>query len=218
MATTERDYYELLGVQRDATDVEIKRAFRSLARELHPDVSSAPDAEERFREVAEAYEVLSNAERRELYDRYGREGLRSGGFDPSRFDMGNLSDIFSAFFGDDLFGGARRGGPAHGADIAVEVEIELVEAAHGVVRQVPFEAAVECGHCGGDGAEPGTETRPLRDVRRRRPAPAGLAQRVRRVRPHADVPALQRLRPHDRASVHGVRGGRAACSRSARSR
>ena len=158
MATTERDYYEVLGVQRNATDAEIKRAFRGLARELHPDVSSAPDAEERFREVAEAYEVLSNAERRELYDRYGREGLRSGGFDPSRFDMGNLSDIFSAFFGDDLFAGARRSGPAHGADVGVEVEIELVEAAQGVVRQVPFQAAVECGHCGGDGAEPGTET------------------------------------------------------------
>ena len=159
MATTERDYYEVLGVRRDATDAEIKRAFRSLARELHPDVSSAPDAEERFREVAEAYEVLSNAERRELYDRYGREGLRGGGFDPGHFDMGNLSDIFSAFFGDDLFGGgARRAqAPAHGADVAVEVEIELVDAAHGVVRQVPFQAATECARCGGDGAEPGTE-------------------------------------------------------------
>ena len=159
MATTERDYYELLGVQRNATDVEIKRAFRGLARELHPDVSDAPDAEERFREVAEAYEVLSNAERRELYDRYGHEGLRSGGFDPGRFDLGNLADIFSAFFGDDLFAAGRRGGhgPAHGADLAVEVEIELVEAARGVARQVSFEAAIGCARCGGAGAEPGTE-------------------------------------------------------------
>ena len=86
-------------------DAEIKRAFRRLARELHPDVSDAPDAEERFREVVEAYEVLSKTETRELYDRYGHEGLRSGGFEPGHFDLGNLSDLFSAFFGDDL---ARR--------------------------------------------------------------------------------------------------------------
>lgn len=159
MATAERDYYEVLGVPRNATDAEIKRAFRSLARELHPDVSDAPDAEERFREVAEAYEVLSNAERRELYDRLGHQGLRSGGFDPGHFDMGNLADIFSAFFGDDLFAGGRRAshGPAHGSDIGAETELELVEAAHGVTRQVSFQAATECGRCGGGGAEPGTE-------------------------------------------------------------
>ena len=109
MSTTNRDYYELLTVSREASDVEIKRAFRRLARELHPDVSEAPDAEERFREVAEAYQVLSNSETRQLYDRYGHAGLRGGGFTPGSFDFGNLSDIFSAFFGDDLFG-ARRGG------------------------------------------------------------------------------------------------------------
>jgi molecular chaperone DnaJ len=159
MATTEHDYYELLGVPRNATDAEIKRAFRSLARELHPDVSDAPDAEERFREVAEAYEVLSNAERRELYDRLGHQGLRSGGFDPGHFDMGNLADIFSAFFGDDLFAGGRRAShrPAHGSDVGAETELELVEAAHGVTRQVSFQAATECGRCDGGGAEPGTE-------------------------------------------------------------
>src|SRR5436853_4370554 len=105
MATTDRDYYELLGVGRDASETEIKRAFRQLARELHPDVSQAPDADERFREVAEAYEVLSKSGTRELYDRYGHAGLRSGGFTPGQFDLGNLADIFSAFFGDDLFGG-----------------------------------------------------------------------------------------------------------------
>ncbi|MDQ3778071.1 MAG: molecular chaperone DnaJ, partial [Actinomycetota bacterium] len=156
MATTERDYYEVLGVRRDADETQIKRAFRRLAREVHPDVSDAPDAEERFKEVVEAYEVLSNSETRELYDRYGHAGLRSGGFEPSRFDLGNLADIFSAFFGDDLFAtGARRGG-ARGADIAAEVEIELVEAAKGVRRPIPFHVAVTCSRCSGDGVEPGT--------------------------------------------------------------
>jgi len=155
MATTGRDYYEVLGVPRGAGDAEIKKAFRSLARELHPDVNDSPDAEERFREVAEAYEVLSNSERRELYDRYGHAGLRSGGFQPGHFDFGSLSDIFSAFFGDDLFGGGGRRS-ARGADIAAEVELELVEAARGVTREVPFDVAVTCGHCSGSGAEPGS--------------------------------------------------------------
>src|SRR5947199_3597196 len=108
MATTDRDYYELLGVGREASEAEIKRAFRQLARELHPDVSDAPDAQERFREVVEAYEVLSKAETRELYDRYGHAGLRSGGFQPGHFDFGSLSDLFAAFFGDDLLSGRAR--------------------------------------------------------------------------------------------------------------
>jgi molecular chaperone DnaJ len=157
MATTDRDYYELLGVQRNASEGEIKRAFRRLARELHPDVSEAPDAEERFREVVEAYEVLSKTETRELYDRYGHAGLRSGGFDPGHVDFGSLADLFSAFFGDEILGGRGRGGRARGADLAAIVEIDLVEAARGVSREVPFEVAVTCAHCGGDGAEPGSE-------------------------------------------------------------
>ena len=155
MATTERDYYELLGVARDASEGEIKKAFRGLARELHPDVSEAPDAEERFREVVEAYEVLSKSETRELYDRYGHAGLRSGGFQPGHFDFGSLSDLFSAFFGDDLLGG--RASRSRGADLVAAVEIELAEAAAGVTRQVPFQVAVTCAHCEGDGAEPGSK-------------------------------------------------------------
>jgi molecular chaperone DnaJ len=156
MAATERDYYELLGVARDAGADEIKRAFRRLARELHPDVSQEPDAEQRFREVVEAYEVLSNGERRELYDRFGHAGLRSGGFRPSTFDFGNLSDLFSAFFGDDLFGVGRTG-RGRGADIGARVEIDLAEAATGTTRDVPFEVAVTCPRCSGNGAEPGSE-------------------------------------------------------------
>jgi len=155
MATTGRDYYELLGVSKDASEAEIKRAFRRLARELHPDVSEAADAEERFREVAEAYQVLSNTETRQLYDRYGHAGLQGGGFSPGTFDFGSLSDIFSAFFGDDLFGagGGRR---ARGADVVAEVAIDLVEASRGVDREVALEVAVACDRCGGNGADPGT--------------------------------------------------------------
>src|SRR3979490_1188590 len=114
MATTERDYYELLGVARDASESEIKKAFRALARELHPDVSDAPDAEERFREGVEAYDVLSKAETR---PRHGPAGWRRGGFRRGTVDFGSLSDLFAAFFGDDLFGGARAG-RGRGADVA----------------------------------------------------------------------------------------------------
>ena len=156
MATTDRDYYELLGVGRDASEAEIKKAFRRLARELHPDVSDDPDSQERFREVVEAYEVLSKSETRELYDRYGHAGLRSGGFQPGHVDFGNLADLFAAFFGDDVLFGGRGGGRARGADLAATVEIDLVEAAHGATRDVPFEIAVTCPRCGGDGAEPGS--------------------------------------------------------------
>src|ERR671922_1699409 len=124
MATTERDYYELLGVSRNASEGEIKKAFRALARELHPDVSDAPDAQERFREVVEAYEVLSKSETRDLYDRFGHAGLRGGGFRPSQFDFGSLTDLFSAFFGDDLFGVGARPSRSRGADLGVSVEIE----------------------------------------------------------------------------------------------
>src|SRR5215210_1780041 len=159
MATTERDYYELLGVARNATDADIKRAFRRKARELHPDVSEAPDAQERFREVVEAYEVLSKSETRELYDRFGHAGLRGGGFQPSQFDFGSLNDLFSAFFGDDLFGVGSRTRRARGGDVAAEVEVELAEAASGVRRDVPFDVVVRCGRCAGEGAEPGTGTR-----------------------------------------------------------
>ena len=157
MATTERDYYEILGLSRGASEQDVKKAFRRLARELHPDVSGLPDAEERFRQVAEAYEVLSNSETRELYDRFGHAGLRSRGFEPGHFDFGSLSDIFSAFFGDELFAGAVRQRRARGADAAAEVEVDLVDAARGTSLRVPFEIAVSCSRCGGDGAEPGTE-------------------------------------------------------------
>ena len=155
MATTERDLYEVLGVPRSAGDAELKKAFRARARELHPDVSDAPDAETRFKEVVEAYEVLSKPETRQLYDRHGHAGLRSGGFRPGAFDFGSLTDLFSAFFGEDLFGVGGRA-RTRGGDIAAEIEIELVDAARGARREVPFGVAVACATCGGGGAKPGT--------------------------------------------------------------
>jgi molecular chaperone DnaJ len=157
MATTQRDYYELLGVPRDADEAAIKKAFRGLARTLHPDVSDAPDAQERFREVVEAYEVLSKPEARELYDRYGHAGLQSGGFTPTSFDLGSLSDLFAAFFGDDVFGVAARPRSSRGADVGAQIELTLAEAATGVKREVPFPVTVPCAKCQGSGAEPGTE-------------------------------------------------------------
>jgi molecular chaperone DnaJ len=158
MATTNRDYYELLGIARDADETAIKKAFRRLARQLHPDVSEEPEAEVRFREVTEAYEVLSNSETRALYDRYGHDGLRSKGFAPTQFDMAGLGDLFSMFFGEDVFSGAGRGGRgARGADVGAQIEIDLAQAATGVTMPVPFEVAVTCAVCSGDGVEPGTE-------------------------------------------------------------
>jgi molecular chaperone DnaJ len=158
-----RDYYEVLGVSRDAQDAEIKKAFRKLARELHPDVNRHdPQAEEKFKEAAEAYEVLSDSDRRATYDRYGHEGLRSGGYAPNFEGFGSVADIFEAFFGGggafgDIFGGGGRpGGPATGGDIATAAEISLQQAAGGVEVDVSFEAIERCEHCHGNGAEPGT--------------------------------------------------------------
>src|SRR5690348_11607689 len=158
-----RDYYQVLGVSRDASDAEIKKSFRRLARELHPDVNSHdPRAEEKFKEAAEAYEVLSDAERRATYDRYGHEGLRSGGYAPNFEGFGSVADIFEAFFGNS-FGGAfgggggiRASGPVQGGDVALNAQIEFAEAARGTQVDVAYESIAVCEHCRGNGAEPGT--------------------------------------------------------------
>jgi molecular chaperone DnaJ len=167
-STPPRDYYEILGVSRDANESDIKKAFRRLARELHPDVNKDdPQAEEKFKQAAEAYEVLSDADRRATYDRYGHEGLRSGGYAPNFEGFGSVADIFEAFFGGggggafgglfgDAFGGGRSAGPTQGADVSVSAQIDLAEAAHGSSVKVGYEAIVRCEHCNGNGAEPGT--------------------------------------------------------------
>jgi molecular chaperone DnaJ len=155
-ATTPRDPYEVLGLQRDADEQDVKKAFRRLARELHPDVNAHdPEAEEKFKEAAEAYEILSDPERRSTYDRYGHEGLRSGGYAPNFDGFGSIGDLFNAFFGSGSpFAGSS--GSALGGDIAVAVEMTLLEASVGGSVDVAFEAIDRCEHCHGNGAEPGT--------------------------------------------------------------
>lgn len=157
--STPRDPYQVLGVQRDASEQQIKKAFRSLARELHPDVNAHdPQAEEKFKEAAEAYEILSDAQRRATYDRYGHEGLRSGGYAPNFDAFGSIGDLFDAFFGSasPFGGGVGRAGPMPGEDAIVSVELDLAQAAAGARMQVSFEAVGRCEHCHGNGAEPGT--------------------------------------------------------------
>jgi molecular chaperone DnaJ len=158
-STRPRDPYQVLGVSRDADETEIKKAFRRLARQLHPDVNAHdPGAEDKFKEAAEAYEILSDPERRAIYDRHGHEGLRSGGLGPNFEGFGSISDLFDAFFGGGLggFGAASRTGPVQGGDIAVTAEIGLAEAAVGTELELSFEAVDTCERCHGNGAEPGT--------------------------------------------------------------
>src|SRR6202140_1179127 len=122
-----RDCWEVLALARDPSEQQVKKAFRLLARELHPDVNAHdPNAEEKFKEAAEAYEILSDAERRATYDRYGHDGLKSGGYAPNFDGFGSINDLFNAFFG-----GGQGAGPAQGGDLAVGIEIDLLEAARG---------------------------------------------------------------------------------------
>jgi molecular chaperone DnaJ len=159
-----RDYYDILGVDRSADDATIKKSFRRLARELHPDVNAHdPEAEEKFKEAAAAYEVLSDPERRRLYDAYGEDGLRGRGYAPDMDAFGSVSDLFSAFFGGGGFdpfggggGGRRTRGGVQGGDVVVAASIDLADSAHGKTVEVSYEAATQCPTCNGNGAEPGT--------------------------------------------------------------
>ncbi len=159
MATTKRDLYEVLGVARDASPDDIKKAYRQMALKFHPDRNPGDqEAEKRFRESAEAYEVLSDAGKRQRYDRYGHAGLEGAAV----HDFRSADDIMSAFgdiFGGGLFGdifGERRRGPRPGPDLLMKLEIELVDAARGVSRTVEVARQDFCGECKGSGAKPGT--------------------------------------------------------------
>lgn len=160
MPVTKRDYYEVLGVSRDADDQQIKSAYRKLALQHHPDRNpDNQEAEEKFKEAAEAYSVLSDPQKRAAYDRFGHQGLQSGsaGFDPGSFD---LSDILGEFFGfGDMFGGGgarRRNRPQRGQDVRYDLEIRFEDAVFGMVAEIQVPRSELCDRCGGKGAEPGS--------------------------------------------------------------
>jgi len=170
------DYYELLGVPRSASAEQIKKAYRQRARELHPDANPGdPAAEERFKQVAKAYEVLGDPEQRARYDRFGEQGVGGAG-GPGDMFGGGLGDLFDAFFGGGSFGGGARGpaGPPRGQDLEVVADISFEQAVFGATVPVTLRTAVKCDECGGSGAGEGTKPVTCSDCNGR-----GQVQRVR---------------------------------------
>ena len=168
--TTQRDYYDILGVERGATDADLKKAFRKLAQQWHPDVNRDEGADERFKEINEAYQVLSDPQRRQAYDMFGRAGSAGGGFDPgAQQGFGGFSDLFDAFFGGSAAGGGgvRRGRPAVGSDLRYDLRITFEESIRGTEKEIEFAAPRPLRHLLGQRGEE-------RD-RHRRPAPSATA-------------------------------------------
>ncbi len=161
MATSsKRDYYEVLGVARSASADEIKKAYRRLARQYHPDLNKEPDAETRFKEINEAYEVLSDSDKRAMYDRFGHQAVGgAGGYDP--FGGFGTGDIFSTIFDAFMNQGGRTAGTGpsalRGADLRYHLQIDFEEAIFGTEKEISFQRADMCGTCKGNGAEPGTD-------------------------------------------------------------
>ena len=180
-----RDYYDVLGVGRDADDAEIKRAFRKFAQRHHPDVDKGDGAEERFKELNEAYRVLSDRQRRSAYDMFGHagvEGAAAGGFEGFGGGFGPFGDIFDAFFGGAPAGARRRGRVVAGADLRYDLTIDFAESVFGVTKEVTFPTLVTCARCDGAGGEPGTEPETCPDCKgtgeQRRVAQTILGQMV----------------------------------------
>ena len=191
MADSKRDYYEVLGVQKNATDAEIKKAYRKLAKENHPDLNPGDKAAEaRFKEANEAYEILSDSDKRSRYDQFGFAGVDpnyaaqnggfGGGFDGG-FDFGDLGDIFGSFFGGGFGGGTRsRSGPQRGESLRMGITITFEEAAFGCEKEVNLERVEQCPDCKGSGAAPGTEPETCPNcggsgtVQQRRQTPMGV--------------------------------------------
>jgi molecular chaperone DnaJ len=156
------DFYTLLGVQRDASDGDIKKAYRKLAMEFHPDRNAAPEAEAKFKEITEAYEILRDPQKRAAYDRYGKAGVGAGGgFGFHHVDLSEALNIFMRDFGamgglESIFGGGQRADTRRGQDVRVHVRLTLAEVATGVKKAVRFKSLDRCTVCEGTGAKPGT--------------------------------------------------------------
>jgi len=154
------DYYEILGVEKNASKDDIKKAFRQKARQYHPDINKAPDAAEKFKEIGKAYETLSDDNKREIYDRYGEDGLSNAGFNPNSFNMGDidLSDIFSSFFGGGFGGFSNRyeanpNAPQRGDDLRMDIEIDFLEACFGLEREIKIKHLEPCTDCNSTGMD-----------------------------------------------------------------
>lgn len=158
MATTKRDYYEVLGVAKGASSDDVKKAFRKLAREYHPDVNKAQDAEAKFKEINEAYEVLSDDQKRAAYDRYGHAATQGGFGGAEGFGgFSDINDIFSEFFGGFARSNAQaRKGPRRGADLRFDLKVDFLEAVFGTEKEIEVVRNDMCTRCNGSGSEPGT--------------------------------------------------------------
>jgi molecular chaperone DnaJ len=158
MAST-RDYYDVLGVPRGASDAEVKRAFRKLAQQWHPDVNTEAGADERFKEINEAYRVLSDPQQRQAYDMFGRAGVNQGAAGQEQYQgFGAFGDLFDAFFGGSATAGARRAARVPtGADLRYDLTLTFAESISGVEKEIEFTSLARCETCNGSGAEPGTE-------------------------------------------------------------
>jgi molecular chaperone DnaJ len=154
---SQRDYYDILGVPRGASDADIKRSFRKLAQQWHPDVSTEAGADDRFKEINEAYQVLSDPQRRQAYDTFGHAGVGGGpeGYGPFGGFQG-FGDLFDAFFGQGASGASRRGRPPAGADLRYDLRLTFAESIAGVEKEIEFSALGRCETCAGSGAKAGT--------------------------------------------------------------
>ena len=157
------DYYEILGVEKNASKDEIKSAFRKMARQWHPDINKAPEAEAKFKELGKAYETLMDDNKRATYDRYGEDGLANAGFNtqgPFANGFGDLEEVFNSFFGGGFgFGGGRRqdpNAPQRGDDLRLDIELEFEEAVFGLEREIKFDHLETCKVCNGTGAKAGS--------------------------------------------------------------
>ncbi len=193
---TKRDYYEVLSVSRESTQADIKKAYRQLAKKYHPDLNpDNAEAEEKFKEASEAYEVLHDVEKRRVYDQFGHEGLKGRGFQGfSGVDdiFSSFGDIFDSFFG--FGGGRRRGGPRRGNDLEMLVEISFRDAIFGCRKEIEVERQVSCTHCSGTGAEPGHE-----------PESCGTCGGIGQVRTVQGFFSMQTTCPHCRGTGKFIR-------------